>query len=261
MKSKTTNTILLCLLCIELIGIFFTPRHCYAQYFNTGFWIRRPMITKVQTSSIGSLGSISVGTTVTLSFTTPPKVGNHIIVAFWTWGNNVSSWNPNAVSDSYLNSYSLVNQKPIIGTDSYNTAIYYGRVSNTGSPFNVTINHSATPSVIEAVAIEYSGLAAINPISSLSALGTNPSANCGPITTTKKIGLLVSVINSTTGANPATVTPPSEFSSIHSQLNGQTYEAGGLSEKIVTTTGTYNATWTITSGQWYCVFAAFKAQE
>lgn len=99
--------------------------------------------------------------------------------------------------------------------------------------------------------LEYSGLNTANPLDAkAAATGSGTTANSGSATTTSAKELIVGAGN-----------PSSVFKSPGSGFSSRVINAyGGISEdKIVSSTRSYNATATLTSGTWVMQMVTFRA--
>jgi hypothetical protein len=200
-----------------------------------------PGITYVQSKATTQTS----GTTVTIPFATGQTAGDLNVVAVM-WGNTTST--VTSVTDSKGNSYSLaVGPTKATGLTS---AIYYAKNIAAGTN-TVTVKFNTTAAFPNVNVLEYGGLDTANPLDvSAAATGTGTTANSGAATTTSAKELIVGA------GNPTSVfkTPGSGFSS--RVINAY----GGISEdKIVSSTGSYNATATLTSGTWVMQMATFRA--
>ena len=170
--------------------------------------------------------------------------GNLNVVAVM-WGDTTSA--VNSVTDSRGNVYALaVGPTKASGLTS---AIYYAKNIAAGSnTVTVTFNQAAGwPNVN---VMEYSGLSTTSPLDvTATASGTGTTANSGSATTTAANELIVGA------GNPVTA-----FTAAGSGFSNRIINSfGGISEdKIVTSTGSYNATATMTSGGWIMQMATFK---
>lgn len=201
------------------------------------------------TTKFNSANATSITST---SFAPNPVAGHTIIVLAWSFNaNNVPTI---SASDRYGNTYTSVAQ-----TDEYansygyeNIAILVATVTTTGSNFNVTVTSASNKSYIEAVALEYSGIGAIDIQNAVT--GTSSTPNVATLTSTNSANeLIVSVLG--------VLTPFSKFNSINPaagytddalQLDNSNYAAGEGSTNIVSVTGIQSNTWTIspTAGPW-----------
>ena len=132
------------------------------------------------------------------------------------------------------------------------SAIYYAK-NVAGGSNTVTVKFNATASYPNVNVLEYSGLDTANPLDvSAAATGSGTTANSGSATTTSASELIVGAGN-----------PSSVFTSAGSGFTNRMINAfGGISEdQIVNSTGSYNATATLTSGTWVMQMASFRASS
>jgi len=182
---------------------------------------------------------------ITAAFTAAQTAGNLNVVAVM-WGDTTST--VSSVTDSRSNAYTLA-----VGPSAANgltSAIYYAKNIAAGSnTVTVTFNKAAGWPNINVM--EYSGLDTATPLDVVSsASGSGTTANSGSATTTSATELIVGA------GNPVTT-----FTAAGSGFSNRIINSfGGISEdKIVTSTGSYNATATMTSGGWIMQMAAFRA--
>ena len=162
------------------------------------------------------------------------------------WGDATST--VSSVTDSKGNTYALaVGPTKAAGLTQ---SIYYAK--NIASRSNtVTVKFSTTASFPNVNVLEYSGLDPVNPLDvSAGGSGSGTTANSGSATTTAANELIVGLGN-----------PSSVFTSAGSGFSSRMINAyGGISEdKIVSSTGSYNATATLTSRTWVMQMATFRA--
>jgi hypothetical protein len=190
-------------------------------------------------------GVATSGSSVAVTYPAAQTAGNLNVVAVM-WGDTTST--VSSVTDSKGNTYALaVGPTKATGLTS---AIYYAKNIASGSN-TVTVKFNRTASYPNMNVLEYSGLDAANPLDVESAAtGTGTTANSGSATTTSTSELIVGVGN-----------PTSVFKSAGSGFVSRMINAfGGISEdKMVNSTGSYNATATPTSGLWVMQMAGFRA--
>ena len=171
--------------------------------------------------------------------------GNLNVVAVM-WGDTTSA--VSSVTDSKGNIYALaVGPTKASGLTS---AIYYAKNIASGSN-TVTVKFNQTASYPNVNVLEYSGLDTANPLDvRAAATGSGTTANSGSATTTSANELIVGAGN-----------PTSVFKSPGSGFTSRVINAfGGISEdKVVSSTGSYNATATLSSGTWVMQMATFRA--
>jgi hypothetical protein len=162
------------------------------------------------------------------------------------WGDTTST--VSSVTDSRGNSYALA-AGPSKGAG-LTSALYYAKnIAGGSNTLTVKFNQSAAYPNVNAM--EYSGLDTASPLDvSAAASGTGTTANSGSAATTSANELIVGAGN-----------PSSGFTGAGSGFNSRTINRfGGISEdRVVTSTGNYNATAPLNSGTWVMQMAAFRA--
>jgi hypothetical protein len=202
-----------------------------------------PGITYVQ----GKSATAASGSSIAIAYPGAQTAGNLNVIAVM-WGDTTST--VSSVTDSNGNTYALaVGPTKATGLTS---AIYYAKkIASGGNTVTVKFSKSAAfPNVNE---LEYSGLDTSSPLDvSAAATGTGTTANSGSATTTSASELIVGAGN-----------PTSVFTAAGSGFSNRIINAfGGISEdRIVSSTGSYNATATLTSGTWVMQMAAFRASS
>jgi hypothetical protein len=185
------------------------------------------------------------GSSVSITYPAAQTAGNLNVVAVM-WGDTTST--VSLVTDSKGNAYALaVGPTRASGLSS---AIYYAKNIAAGSN-TVTVTFNQTAGFPNVNALEYSGLDTASPLDVTStASGSGTTANSGSATTTSANELIVGVGN-----------PSSVFTAAGSGFSNRIINSfGGISEdRIVTSTGSYNATATMTSGTWVMQMATFRA--
>jgi hypothetical protein len=200
----------------------------------------------------GGIGFVQVksavatsGSSVSITYPAAQTAGNLNVVAVM-WGDTTST--VSLVTDSKGNAYALaVGPTRASGLSS---AIYYAKNIAAGSN-TVTVTFNQTAGFPNVNALEYSGLDTASPLDVTStASGSGTTANSGSATTTSANELIVGVGN-----------PSSVFTAAGSGFSNRIINSfGGISEdRIVTSTGSYNATATMTSGTWVMQMATFRA--
>jgi hypothetical protein len=187
------------------------------------------------------------GSWLTVAYPAAQTAGNLNVIDVM-WGDTTS--NVNSVTDSRGNPYTLA-----VGparTSRLSSAIYYAKNIAAGSnTVTVTFNQKAGwPNVNVR---EYSGLDTDNPLDvAATASGNGTTANSGSATTTSTNELIVGAGN-----------PTSVFKAAGSGFSSRIINSfGGISEdEIVTSTGSYRATATMTSGAWVMQMATFRGRE
>jgi len=164
------------------------------------------------------------------------------------WGDTTSS--VNSVTDRRGNPYTLA-----VGptrTNGLTSAVYYAKnIAGGSNTVTVTFNQKAGwPNVNVR---EYSGLDTDNPLDvAATASGSGTIANSGSATTTSANELIAGAGN-----------PSSVFKAAGDGFSTRIINSfGGVSEdRVVTSTGSYKATATMTSGAWVMQMATFRGRE
>jgi RHS repeat-associated protein len=186
------------------------------------------------------------GSSIAVAYTNAQAAGNLNVVAVM-WGDTTST--VSSVTDSRGNTYALaVGPTRVTGLSS---SIYYAKNIAAGSN-TVTVTFNQTAGFPNVNVLEYSGLSTTSPLDvTAGATGTGTTANSGSATTTSANELIVGMGNPT----------GSGFTAAGSGFTSRIINSfGGISEdKIVTSTGSYNATATLNSGTWVMQMAAFRA--
>jgi hypothetical protein len=192
----------------------------------------------------GKSGTQTSGSSVAVTYPAGQTSGDLNVVAVM-WGDTTQAIS--SVTDSKGNTYAVA-AGPTKGTG-LSSAIYYAK-NIAGGSNTVTVKFNGTASFPNMNVLEYSGLDPANPLDvSAGATGSGTTGNSGSKTTTSANELIVGA------GNPSTVFtgPGSGFT--NRMING----FGGITEdKIVSSTGNYNATATLTSGAWVMQMAAFR---
>jgi hypothetical protein len=220
-------------------------------------------ITQIQTTPLGTQVS---GATVSASFATKPTVGNAILLYTWAYDNAQTI---NIPATSCTDNQGHVYRSAVVTVDSsggthLTTAICY--VTNIGIstlPFTVTVaptlGNAATQ--IEAMAVEYYGLA-VNPVDKTAVSnGNSASAATGTtLVTTQNIELVAAIINSGASANPITFASLYNFITLTTQNDCSGFACGLAETKTVSTTSPYVENWNVNATAFYdTVIATFKA--
>jgi hypothetical protein len=189
--------------------------------------------------------------TVAVTFSAPQVAGDlNVVVVAWSDSTSLV----NSVTDSKGNNYiRAVGPTALVGLESQ--SIYYAAniapaIANTNT---VTVKFSAAVPFADIRILEYSGLDTMNPLDvSAAGFGSNTTSNSGTATTTSANDLIF-------GANYVTSSTSSAGTGFTSRVI--TTPDGDIAEdKIVTTTGSYNATANLqSSGSWIMQMVAFRA--
>jgi hypothetical protein len=200
----------------------------------------------------GAYAAPQTGQTVTVPYTSAQTAGDlNVVIVGWSDGTNVVS----SVTDAQGNTYQLAvgpTRNPVIGGGYYaNQSIYYAKNIASGTN-SVTVTFSAMATYPDIRILEYSGLDATNPLDVVNAAsGSGTTNSSGPITTTSASELLVA-------ANTVTSTTTGPGSGFTKRI--LTSPDGDIAEdRIVSSTGSYSATVSLTPGSWVMQIVAFRA--
>jgi hypothetical protein len=204
----------------------------------------------VQSTKAASTSSVS---SQTISFSSLPTVGNVVIVGE-IGGNSSTSM---TMADNQTNSYSLLGSEPA-GQANRQTTIWCTSVLTSSGTFTITATPLANGNFISLFAAEYSGLTC-NPDQSNVGTGTTTPYTCGSITTRNAKDLLVSVFN-WNGSGTVTFSITAGWTIEQQETNGTLVEAGAYADQVVSSTGTFNPSWTISANATAtCVNVALQA--
>jgi hypothetical protein len=198
--------------------------------------------------------SQTTGSTIVKAFATNNTAGNMIMAcAEETLSSTAVTF---SFSDSQNNTYHYLGNSQNSDVSHYFRCAYAYNI-NSGSN-TVTVTFNATPVRSALVIAEYSGLvSASDPLDVYSqAIGNPGPANSGSNTTTIATELIAAVdwMSGTSETGPG--------SGFTTASNTSTNETVWAEYKIVTSTGSYNATWQSTSSQnWMATMGAFKANS
>ena len=158
-----------------------------------------------------------------------------------------------SVIDSKGNAY-IRAVGPTVVTGSLTQSIYYAKniVAAAAGANTVTVTFSGAATYPDVRVAEYRGLDPVNPLDgAVAGTGTSLTSDSGALTTTSANDLLV-------GANTVTA---------HTTAAGTGYTSRAitapdgdiLEDRVVTATGTYNATAPVSGGSWVTQLVAFRA--
>jgi len=187
---------------------------------------------------------------VPVTYTVPQTAGNlNIVVVGW----NDTTSTITSVSDSNLNQYFFA-VGPTMGTG-VQQSIYYAKNIASGAN-TVTVAFSKAAVFADVRALEYSGLDTANPLdvpAAVGATGTGSTANSSSTTTATPNDLIFGAGTTSGHFNG----PGTGFTSrIITSPDGDIAE-----DKIVTSTGSYNATAPASYSYWVMQMVAFKASQ
>src|SRR5260370_1877511 len=189
--------------------------------------------------------------TVTVTYTAAQTLGNlNVVVVGW----NDATATVSSVTDSRGNAYSLA-AAPVVQSATASQAIYYAKniLAAAAGANTVTVTFNVRARFPDIRIAEYSGSDTVNPLDvSVGAQSTTTStSNSGSVTTTSANDLLVGanlVQSTTTGAGAGYTS------------RGITGDGDILEDRVVTVTGSYNATAALDKVQpWIMQMVAFRA--
>jgi MSHA biogenesis protein MshQ len=200
------------------------------------------------------------GSTITSSaFPANPKVGNTIVVVAWTWASATTVPIP-TISDSAGNAYTIIVQGVTGPNGGYEgVVIYTAPIKTTGANFKITLTLPTGGSQINGIAMEYSGLGAVDRTNSNS--GTTKTASIATTAATSNANELVVTVFSllAPAANYSSITPTAGYTQRAVQLVNNGDDAGSEADKLVSSVGVQSNTWTGDSAfaEWVTAIATF----
>jgi len=202
-------------------------------------------IAYVQSNSVSPSTTVS---TMSVPFTAAQTAGDLIVVGL-SWGSGVTI---SSVTDTKGNTYALA-----AGPTTFSgaaSAIYYAKniVAAAAGANTVTVTFSAATGTPDLRVAEYSGINTTSPLDVTAvSTGTSITSDSGSATTTNANDLLVgvnAVLSGTAGAGTG-----------YTSRQISTFDGNILEDKIVSATGAYSATATLSSSAaWIMQMAAFK---
>jgi hypothetical protein len=209
--------------------------------------------------STGLQQTNDVGNTVTATFGAPPTVGNTLVAYTWAYAFGGQTDFPmlNGISDTAGNTWTLAvdlrtTATGCDGNGSSAVAIYVApAIPATTASYAVTVTPlGPSPQELALAVVEYTGVTAIDQSTSLLTAGSPSPMTFDSGTTamtTANDELLASVASSCSG-NPGTVSwvDNAGFMMRGEEIHTNVNEPGWVGDKIVTGTGTYSDSWTIT---------------
>jgi MSHA biogenesis protein MshQ len=205
------------------------------------------------------------------AFAAPPTVGNTIVVYAWSYRNassptlSASDTGPNTYVEAVQGCSPVCDDNGGGNVDHYNVALLYAPVTATAANLKVTVASAHPNSQIDGIAIEYSGVGAVDRTNT--AGGTSATAT---IATTAATALGNELVASAVNVNLpnqtfASISASAGYASRGFQSNNTTNQAGGGADSVVNSAGVQSATWTGTyvgggSGftQWQAAIATFR---
>jgi len=188
-------------------------------------------------------------TSVSVTFTSPQTAGDlNVVVVGW----NNSTTTVTAVTDTRGNAYALA-VGPTVQTPVASQSIYYAKnIVAAGAGANaVTVTFSSAAAYPDIRILEYAGADLNNPVDAKAASsGSSATSNSGTVTTTNPNDLIF-------GANLVQTVTSGAGSGFTKRL--LTSPDGDIAEdRMVTSTGSYSATASVSSGQWIMQMVAFR---
>jgi len=217
------------------------------------------ILTRVQGTAKVTADNVS---TIAFTLSTPPSVGNAIIVSISAGGGSTPAFPANGCVDNRGNTYVLA-QADTSASKAQRTAIYYcSNITATGNPFTITVTSSSSL-WMTGNAIEVSGRITVDKMAAGESSGATATPASGPTTAlTANNVLLIGIMTTNFGKASLVVeslTPPwlqevEELSASHS--------VGEIDSRILTNAlgTTPSGNWVMNSGdQWVAAIVAFKA--
>lgn len=207
-------------------------------------------ITRIQTAP----ASAPALTDVTLTFPSPPTVGNTLVVLAFSRGTSTA---PTA-TDNRGNIYT---QAALATQPDPNAVILRASVTSTGSPLTVTVQRNG--GTVSAVAIELSGSLVVDQTVGNHGVATTPSTGTtAALTTTADVFVATAVGGNSTEASITVGVASPVWTQEFEILSGANLAYGEADSRLVpSATGTtQSASWTWpTNAIFAAVLAAFKA--
>lgn len=182
------------------------------------------------------------------SFGSLPTAGRCVIVAVWAWSGGAASLSSSTpVTDNQGNTYAFAVLGPL--TLGMTCGIWY--CASIGSPsgtYTITVNGNTTNDALSVQGISVSGLAAVPLGNTAGTALSNANPHVGSsVTTTVADSLMLALCCDDHGGSNA-YTSGNSFTVVSTQPDNTTFQSGHTAQRIVTSTGTYNCQWTMTSG-------------
>lgn len=184
-----------------------------------------------------------------LAYNSPNVLGNTLIVFGRFTGGSGTPTISDTQGNTWVNLFNITNGGDI-------NMIWVAYSVKAGTNF-ITVAQPTQASVQLLIA-EYSGVTSVAPQldQSTDNTGTSTAANSGNITTLVKNDLLLGFVSNST-TNGLTITPGAGYTT-RATVNGNTY----LEEQVVTATGTYSASATLSSSvPWFAAIVALKGTQ
>ena len=230
-------------------------------------------ITQIQKSQFADSTSGPTTTNAATPFPALPTVGNTIVVYIWSWGgNNVA--NPISVTDSSGNPYTVAPQiNASVPAPGYQTAAILSTIVQAASaPFVITVHSAntgpayANQEEIGAVAVEYSGLAGMDIVNTVTGTAAHASITLGATTNNNNelVAAIVSILGPATNftsITPSPLAPAAGGWTVEgTSLQNANFSAGQLADLTLTSPGNPTITWTASSNLtgWAAAMVSFN---
>jgi hypothetical protein len=216
-------------------------------------------VTRDQTATGQASASVS---TLTITWPTLPAAGSKALIGLTMGGGQTAS-----VTSAVDNGTTPRTFTADIGVaeGASNAGKYILRADNITLPssgnYHVTITLSATVSWVTGCGRTYLGVASGGPTSApAAATGTSSSPATPNVTPAVTGALLFGVFDDTSAVNPESITlTTSGATTVYAQVNGASFLAGAVADKIATTTSSQGLAWTLGDspdwGAWIAVYS------
>jgi len=224
------------------------PTNCSGTNANYGYTNYTAVAIGSNSFVQGNSGPSTIqssNSSVAVSYLNPQTAGNLNIVVVG-WGDTTSSIS--SITDTQGNTYT-----PAVGptsTTGLQQSIYYAK-NTIGGSNKVTVTFNQAAAYPDVRVLEYSGADTTNPLDVTAAgTGTGTAANSGSATTASSNELIFGAGTTGTAFSAA----GSGFTSRMINIYGNIAE-----DKLVTSSGSYNATATTSSSNWVMQMATFRS--
>jgi hypothetical protein len=200
-------------------------------------------------------------TQVVMPLAQVPEIGEHVFVFVSLYANVDLSFV--RASDNVPNTYNLLlsGNRPGAATFGLFGARVNAQPTGTGLTVKVDTQSLANTFVSTCVTVHSGGSTASDGSSTNSgfATTTTPLADPGPVSTNDPRDLLLGILALTSGLNPATVTTPSQFTSVGKETDGVDFECADAAYYIPgTTLLSFDPLWTVSLTDWLAGQIALK---
>jgi len=209
------------------------------------------VVTVVQVAPPSLIAGV---TSTSVAFPAPTAIGDLIVVATWNFCIGAATFTAASVADNAANPYAIaVVYNQATGECDGGTAdvaIYYAPVVAPSSALSITVTPTGGSQDINVAAMEYRGLAGA--VDTTNAVETPAAASpttfaSGSITTSESVELIVSVANVCNGyPNVGSWAELDGFTPRAAATDQQTQEAGMVGDRVASTAGMYEDSWTWT---------------